>query len=390
MRLDPTSPTSPVASQPPASGQGHDQGHSANVLGPAPKASLPGLSPAFGADVLRFTWTSDEAALKGALHQLVGHAEALWPLRQQYRLRLAVPVLLDERTPNAMATGLLELTTLAKALGFDVDLAPRLPSEHSGGALNTHTSPLFHERLLPLLSFLARRLENGSEDSVSAGNAVDVPGVVLPVEPGDDTVEGGLGVSAGSVFARAKMLPRLLGGLASAVWDARQGRRDLIELARDLRALPFAVMAVTPPPLLPVDSVAGAAAHHWLLGCPDDVDGTPLFGPAAAQCFAPLLAPVAGGHTRADQHQVVSLWAARHRERSHAIALGPLRNTRFGDGAAYVAASHVKQDLRAARALGFSDITIASLDGLLYGQGGEVGGAFRDDVDQWFEAFEVN
>ena len=109
----------------------------------------------------------------------------------------------------------------------------------------------------------------------------------------------------------------------------------------------------------------------WLLGYPDahsdDVDGG-LFGPTAALCFAPLLGTVVGARDRVEQHRALTLWAARHRERSTAVCLGPLASPAgftIGDDVVYQSPGHLRQDLQAVRALGFVDITLAGVDGLL-------------------------
>ena len=153
------------------------------------------------------------------------------------------------------------------------------------------------------------------------------------------------------------------------------------------------MLATSPPPLLPLDTIAGATALHWLLGCPDtslwadDDGGQPVFGPTAAVCFAPLLGTVVGATDRVGQHQALTLWAARHREKSHAVCVGPLSSLagiEVGADAVYQSPAHLRQDLQAVRALGFVDITVTSLDGLVFDAAD--GDTVRVDVDDWIAA----
>ena len=168
------------------------------------------------------------------------------------------------------------------------------------------------------------------------------------------------------------------------MWGARQGQRDLRELLSDLRALPFATIAAVPPPVLPLDAPAGDAALHWLLGCPAvDDDGAPLFSRSAALCYTPILGRT--GASRDAQHRTLSLWAARHKERGDAICLGPLSTGLLGNEPTYESPEHLRHDLAAVRALGFDDVTLYSLEGLLFGPGGDPLTGLRDDLQTWLD-----
>ncbi len=262
-------------------------------------------------------------------------------------------------------------------LGVALDLWPQLPD--GDRFLNTRTARRFHERLLPLGHAVA-----------AAPQPSLAPGLFLDVEPTLATLEGAWSLGPGvPLGARVRGLSRLLGGVAGAAWDARQGRRDLRELARDLAALPLAVIAAVPPPVLPpsllLGAVSSSAAQHWLLGCPvDDDDGEPLFPRTAALCYAPLLSRV--GADRDAQHRALALWAARHRDVADAICLGPLSTGLLGDEPTYAAVAHLRHDLAAVRALGYDDVTLYSLEGLLFGPRGDPLDGARPDLDEWLAA----
>jgi hypothetical protein len=275
----------------------------------------------------------------------------------------------DDGAARARARALADVATTLARHRVALDVWPQLPD--ADRFLNTRTARRFHERLLPLLHALATH-------DVDAGT-----GLFLDVEPTLGLLEGAWAVAdARPVTQRAQGLLRLLGGVAGAVWDARQGRRDLRELLSDLSALPFAVVAAVPPPVLPLDAPAGDAALHWLLGCPAvDDDGAPLFTRTAALCYAPILAR--RGADRDAQHRALSLWAARHKERGEAICLGPLSTGLLGDEPTYASPAHLRHDLSAVRALGFDDVTLYSLEGLLFGPAGDPDAGLRADLDEW-------
>ncbi len=282
-----------------------------------------------------------------------------------WQLRVVLPLEVDDHADDAV---LLEVCRQLAGVHVGVDLSPRV-----GGlrALNTMTASTFQARLLASLEVL-----NGGLHEIAALGIS--PGVMVHLEPSEPQVGAVLAVSnATTVGRRLRGVTMTIAGVASAIWTARQGRRDLLELVRDLRALPWPVIATSPPPLLPLDTIAGARALPWLLGCPDtwgdDVDGG-LFGPTAALCFAPLLGSVVGARDRVEQHRALTLWAARHREHSAAVCLGPFASPAgftIGDDVVYQSPGHLRQDLQAVRALGFVDITLTGFDGLLLG---------RDDV----------
>ena len=294
--------------------------------------------------------------------------------RDQRDVRVVVVVELpdpaERRAVTALAGSIAYAARALAEVGVAVDVWPQLPDDDR--FLNTRTARRFHERLLPLLHALVAR-ETGAAP----------PGLFLDVEPTLALLEGAWALGEGvPVAARARGLSRLLGGVVGAVWDARQGQRDLRELLNDLRALPFATIAAVPPPVLPLDAPAGDAALHWLLGCPAvDDDGAPLFSRSAALCYAPILAR--RGASRDEQHRALSLWAARHKERGDAICLGPLSTGLLGDEPTYESPDHLRHDLAAVRALGFDDVTIYSLEGLLFGKGGDPLTGLRDDLHEW-------
>jgi hypothetical protein len=275
------------------------------------------------------------------------------PLRGR-PVRLALPLELQDDVARAAGERAMA-DVLDAGLGLDV-----MPTIDGDRTVSTRTAARVQAGLLPVLATLPSAV-----------------GVFLACTPPPHALQAALSVTAGGAWAAAMRLAGFVSGVPATVWSARQGQRDLRELARDLR--PRQTVAAHPPPLLPLDSPLSAAALHWLFGCPDgDHDDGPLFGPAAALCLAPLVTA-----DRATQHRVFSLWAARHREKSHAIALGPTTPPAgLPPTATYRAATHLQQDLTAVRALGFSDVTVMGVDGLVFDEAGEV----RSDVDAWFAA----
>jgi hypothetical protein len=267
------------------------------------------------------------------------------------------------------------LKKTARALahqGIGFDLWPQLDDDDR--FLNTRTARVYSERLLPVL----QHLQQGAQIEM---------GVFLDMEPTLSTLESAWSLTNGApVLAKARELTRLVQGVFGNVWDARQGLRDLQELARDIAGFSFPVLAAVPPPVLPLDAFGADAVKRFVLGCPDDDDdGASLFGRTAALCYAPMLRR-RRGVDRAAQHRALTLWAARHRERSSAICLGPLSTGLLGDEPTYLAPEHLRQDLGAVRALGFSDVTLYSAEGLLFGVDGEPDAGLRQDLDAWIEA----
>ena len=307
-----------------------------------------------GEPLLRLTWERPVSAWRPLALEVVREVAGRNPLR------VALPLDLDETTADQAL--LPPLVAELQRLRVGVDVVPRMGAVRG---VNTTTAALFHERLLPALATLPSTV-----------------GVFVYCEPVPSTLRAALSVGGGGALVdRARGLSGLVGGVASSIWSARQGRRDLVELARDLRSRPSSSLAAVPPPLMPLDAPLSAAAVHWLLGCPDgdgDGDGSLFLGPAAALCCAPLVTT-----DRQGQHRALALWAARHREKSHAICVGPIAPLAgMAPTAVYQASAHLRQDLLAVQALGFSDITVMSLDGLIMG----ADDVERPDVDDWVGA----
>ena len=339
------------------------------------------------ASVLRFTWErgltsfgETWSSVSRALNIIEAGLGAGWSLR--VALPFEVSQIGADSSDHADNGAVIFAARQLMQLGIGIDLAPRVAGNR---ALNTSTAATMHAHLLPALSAVIEQLSSSSSLPAPA------PGVLLHLEPSPPQVSAAWAARRGaSMAARLRGVSSTLAGMASAVWMARQGRRDLVEFAHDLRALPWPVLATSPPPLLPLDTIANSTALHWLLGCPDtslwadDVDGA-LFGPTAALCFAPLLATVVGARDRSEQHRALTLWAARHREKSHAVCVGPLSALAGVDvdvDAVYLSPAHLRQDLQAMRALGFVDLTVTSLDGLVL----DSSGAVRADLDTWLGA----
>ena len=111
--------------------------------------------------------------------------------------------------------------------GIAFDLWPQLDDDHR--FLNTRTARVFSERLLPVLEAL---------------RDVDM-GVFLDMEPSLSTLEGAWVMQNGSRLAeKARGLSRVVSGVFSSVWDARQGLRDLKELAKDTILCQYSFVSV--------------------------------------------------------------------------------------------------------------------------------------------------
>jgi hypothetical protein len=243
------------------------------------------------------------------------------------------------------------------ASGGGVDIVPFL---RGGPSLTTLSAGRLHAGLVPALP----RLPNSV-------------GVVLVCAPPPSALQSVLSMAAGSALTAGLRLGSVAAGAPSALWSARQGRRDLRELVRDLGAR--RLLVAVPPPLLPLDASWSTQALHWILGCPDaDVVAELQQPQTAALCLAPLVLA-----DRASQHRALTLWAARHKEASDAIILGPtspLPGT--APGTVYRSPAHLHQDLAAARALGFRDVTVVGLDGLVT----DADGSVKADASAWLDA----
>ncbi len=267
--------------------------------------------------------------------------------------RVALP--LDVEEPASIEPVLAAAGDVLRS-GGGVDVVPFLRGAPS---LTTVTAGRLHAGLVPALPRLPASV-----------------GVVLVCAPPLAALQSVLSMAAGSALTAGLRLGGVAAGAPSALWSARQGRRDLRELVRDLAAR--RLLVAVPPPLLPLDASWSTQALHWVLGCPDaEVVAELERAQTAALCLAPLVLA-----DRASQHRALTLWAARHKETSDAIVLGPAGPLPgIGPAATYRSPAHLRQDLAAATALGFRDITIVGLDGLVLDEDG----ALRADAG-WLEA----
>lgn len=305
---------------------------------------------------------------------------ALAALRDAARrdpVRVACLVELGEQTSSADVDALRRARDALARHELSLDLWPQL-ADGATRFLNTTTAAVFQGRLLPLLDALG--------DAASSGI-----GLALDLEPREHMTRAAwaLGSPAGSLAARVRAAGGVASSLARAAWDARQGHRDLVELSRDLEAreLPLHVAVMPPLSVLPGHDLL----RHWALGCPaTDDEGVPLFGLHAAMCYASLARRIPGrkAFSRDDEKRTLALWAARHRTTHDAVVIGQTSTGILGDEPVYNDAAVLAEDVRAMQALGYSDIALYSLEGLLFGPRGlpEHGFALRPDVEQWLGA----
>lgn len=298
---------------------------------------------------------------------------------------------LEEKTPTEP---LLRARAALARHDLALDLWPQLPAQGdepkragcSARFLNTTTAATFQARLLPLLDELARTAD---------GEEI---GLALDLEPCEDLIRAAWSVRAAGVPipARARAVSDVVKGVGRAMLHARQGRRDLTELARDLAARELAVHVAVLPPLGRTSPVraGGDAWRTWALGCPIvDAVGEPLFGLQAAMCYAPLarrlpLGAPRGISEREREKQTLALWAARHRAHFDAVVVGQTSTGILGDEPVYEDAAVLAEDVRAMDALGFTDVAVYALEGILFGREGAPPPdlALRPDVDRWIGA----
>ncbi len=303
---------------------------------------------------------------------------ALRDAAQRDPVRVACLVELADAPPDAAVDELLRARDALARHDLELDLWPQL-ADSATRFLNTSTAATFQARLLPLLDALER-----------AHDDVDV-GVALDLEPREPLIRAAwtIGAPSAPLTARARALGGVAGSLLRSAWDARQGHRDLIELGRDLEARELPLHAAVMPPL--TITPGRDLLRHWALGCPAvDDDGAPLFGVQAAMCYPSLARRVPGrrSSSRDDDKRTLALWAARHRVTHDAVVIGQTSTGILGDEPVYDSALALAEDVRAMQALGYTDIAIYALEGVLFGPRGraEQGHALRPDVEQWLAA----
>lgn len=339
------------------------------------------------AGIRRFYWELVAARQDGLLPaaaladlQLAPALGALRIASGEHALRIACVVELAEAGDASLTARLLLAARDALAQhDIALDLWPQLPCGKSGGArfLNTSTATTFQQRLLPLLDVLARH--DGGEEI----------GVALDIEPSEALVRAAWSVrdASTSLWQRTRAVGGLVKSVGRALIDARQGRRDLTELARDLAHRGLPLHAAVVPPL--ASGQRSDAWRTWTLGIPVvDDDGEPLFGTQAAMCYAPLAQRIPGKQaswSREIEKRTLALWAARHRATFDAVVVGQTSTGILGDEPVYQDARLFAEDVRAMEALGYSDVGVYALEGILFGPRG-IPGALRPDVDAWIGA----
>lgn len=383
MRPVPTSPTARAYDGP----QRHaSEADAAARRGAAFSSADPPL-----AGIRRFYWELVAARQNGALPAIALSdprlAPALGALREAagpHTVRIACVVELPETLASSADASLTARPLLAArdALAehdIALDLWPQLPCGKSGGArfLNTTTATTFQQRLLPLLDVLARH--DDGEDI----------GVALDIEPSEELVRAAWSVrdASTSMWQRTRAAGGLVKSVGRALIDARQGRRDLTELARDLAHRGLPLHAAVLPPL--ASGQRSDAWRTWTLGIPVvDAEGEPLFGTQAAMCYAPLAQRIPGNKatwSRETEKRTLALWAARHRTSFDAVVVGQTSTGILGDEPIYEDARLFAEDIRAMEALGYNDVGVYALEGIFFGARG-VPGALRPDVDAWIGA----
>lgn len=303
---------------------------------------------------------------------------ALRDAAQRDPVRIACLVELGEAGAAVDVQPLLRARQALARFDLDLDVWPQL-ADGATRFLNTTTAATFQARLLPLLDALGNTL-----------GGADI-GLSLDLEPRERLTRAAwaLGAPEVSLVARARAAGGVAASLVRAAWDARQGHRDLIELARDLEAreLPLHVAVMPPLSVTPGRDLL----RHWALGCPAvDDDGVPLFGLQAAMCYASLARRLPGRRAATREHdkRTLALWAARHRATHDAVVIGQTSTGILGDEPVYDSADVLAEDVRAMHALGYSDVAVYALEGVLFGPRGlcDERFALRPDVERWLAA----
>jgi hypothetical protein len=295
---------------------------------------------------------------------------ALRAMRPSDPLRIACMVELTDVTP---VDAILRARAALARHEIALDVWPQLAGRHR--FLNTSTAAVFQARLLPLLDAL-----EGSDI-----------GLALDLEPSEGLSRAVWDASnpERSLWSKTVAVGAALKSVGKSVLDARQGRRDLTELAHDLEARDISVHAAVLPPLAAGES---DTLRTWALGCPVvDNDGRALFGLQAAMCYAPMAQRLPGRArtgARETEKKTLALWAARHRTAFDAVVVGLTSTGILGDEPVYEDPELFAEDVRAMDALAYKDVAVYALEGLLFGREGIPGSGMRlrPDVDRWLAA----
>jgi hypothetical protein len=286
-------------------------------------------------------------------------------------LRVAVAVELREqgdRITSLMVGQLAHAQRLLSMMDIGLDVWPML-ADHPARYLNGATASEYQRLLMPLLATL--------DDHAQVRRSAHQLGVCIDVEPHAEQLHLAWQWSRSTWRQRLSMAAKMGLGAVRTARLLQQGSRDMAELLRDLDAHGIPVHTAIPPPA--IDGID--AIYDRLLSCRlFDDEGHCLFPDAAALCYPRLW------HSHDDDkehHRTFALWATRHRQRSDAVVVGVLSTGIMGDEPVIPTLDALMEDLRVVRTLGYRDVAIYSLEGLLFGSAGRPSAGLRADLNSW-------
>jgi hypothetical protein len=275
---------------------------------------------------------------------------------------------------QAIVTSLLRASeSLARAEPrLCLDVWPHLPDDRTR-FLNGVSAALYRDRLRPLLDEIDR---NRRSFACPLGFALDVE------------ADQRFLMAAWSLGERVRLAPiaTLISGALLHARSARSGLRDLRSFRDDVRALGLPMHVAILPFAGPLRR---PRLRHLLLACPDfDERGDPLWERPASMCYTTLLRRLWGRRHRPGELRVLAAWARRHVEAGlpKAIVLGQLSHGVMRDEPVYDRADDLREDAQLVRSMGFDDVGVFSLEGLLFGADGLPGDeGFMPSRPRWRE-----
>jgi len=264
---------------------------------------------------------------------------------------------------------------------LSLDIWPHLPDDRTR-FLNGMSAARYRERIRPLLEGI---------DAHRRSFACPI-GFSLDVEADQRFLMAAWSMREGVTLSK---LATLVTGTVEHARVARSGLRDLVALRDEVRALGLPTHVAIVPFAFGV--MRSRRLRHLLLACPDfDEHGAPLWDRPASMCYTTLLRRLWGDRNRIGEQRVLRAWARRHVEAGlpKAIVLGQLSHGVMRDEPVYDRVQDFREDARLVREMGFEDIGVFSLEGLLYGADGlprdESFAPTRADYRTWAEALRFS
>ena len=278
-------------------------------------------------------------------------------------------------------------TLAAAGPSFALDLWPQRPDDRTR-FLNTGTAADHLRSLDPLLSAIAARRSRFACDL----------GLALDLEPSQSFLAAGWRLGAlwrgeheGGLLSPAADAAAIAAGLFDHLRYAGRGLAALTTMRDHIRAAGFRTHAAVMP--FADGPARTPRLRHLLLGCPDlDAAGIPLWDRPAAMCYASALRHILGRPSRPLERRILRAWARRQLRFAQmhavppAIVLGLTSHGVLQTEPVYTDLAHLHEDVRLATDLGFHDIGVFSLEGILFGPSGlPDDGAFHPTRPDWHD-----